>query len=142
MKHKCINRFENTQLFAFFIIGVVFVIIDSIQLFLYPFIFIGKLESVRQVIIAQLPRNVKDLDLHIVFYLLIINVVLRVFALLALTKWKRISVYCGLISNVYTIMIVVFILTANIIWETIAMILLSILLIWGYAKQNGLKNEK
>jgi hypothetical protein len=81
------------------------------------------------------------LDLHIVFALLIINVILRVIALVAIYKKKNKSIYLGLMSNVYTVLIVVFILTANIVWESIAMVLLSILLVWGYSK-NLKKNKK
>lgn len=139
MREKLIIRAKkNMQIAIVIVISLIFVIVDGIQLFFYPMIFLGFLKSVEAEIRNQLPMMIKSINLSWIFNLLIINVLLRVIAIRNIFLERRNGLLWGLTSNAFTVLIVLFILTANSVWETIAMSILSILLIWGY-KREGLK---
>lgn len=74
--------------------------------------------------------------MKIVFAILIVNVFLRVIAVKRLRNNDKHGVCISIISNIYTMLMVIFILTKNAMWESIAMMLLTIILLIGERKKN------
>lgn len=127
---------KNIQIAIVIVVGLIFVIVDGVQLFFYPLIFLGFLKSVEAEIRNQLPMMIKGINLSWIFSLLAINVFLRVIAIRNIFLVRKNGLFLGLASNAFTVLIVLFVLTANRVWESIVMAILSILLIWGYKKWN------
>jgi hypothetical protein len=137
MREKLIIRAQrNIQIAIVIVIGLVFVIVDGIQLFFYPMIFFGFLKSIEAEIRNQLPMMIKSINLIWIFSLLVINVLLRVIAIRNIFLERKNGLFLGLTSNAFTVLIVVFVLTANRVWESIVMSVLSMLLVWGYKMRN------
>ena len=116
---------------------IIFALIDTIQITLYPFIFMGMLENVKLLIINQLPEPMKHISLYILLVILMINVVLRIIAIVKLIKKRKDRLAWSLISNGFTTLLVNFLLTSNAIWESISMIILSVIIFWGYKKESN-----
>ncbi len=137
MREKLMPRAKkNIQIAIVIVVGLIFVIVDGVQLFFYPLIFLGFLKSVEAEIRNQLPMMIKGINLSWIFSLLAINVFLRVIAIRNIFLVRKNGLFLGLASNAFTVLIVLFVLTANRVWESIVMAILSILLIWGYKKWN------
>jgi hypothetical protein len=127
-----IKKINNKYLILYLIIALGFIVLDSIQLFYYPLIMLGYLESVEAVIRSQLPETIKNIPIYIVFIALIFNVALRWLAFNFVLKKSVPGFVLGVISNIYTILVVVFLLTLNLVWETVVMGILTIILGLGY----------
>lgn len=130
-----IKNIHNKYLKTYLIIALGFIVLDSFQLLFYPLIMLGYFESVEAVVRSQLPENIKNLPIYILFIVLILNVVLRWLAFKSVLRKSVCGLVLGVISNLYTILVVVFLLTLNRVWETIAMFILTIILVLGYKQE-------
>jgi lysylphosphatidylglycerol synthetase-like protein (DUF2156 family) len=101
---------------------------------------LGYLESVEVVIRSQLPDTIKNIPIYIVLAALILNVVFRWLAFNFVLRKSVSGLVLGVISNIYTILVVVFLLTLNLVWETMVMCLLTIILMLGYKQEFQAKN--
>jgi hypothetical protein len=135
-----IKNISNTYLKIYLLIALGFIVLDSVQLLFYPLIMLGYLESVEVVIRSQLPDTIKNIPVYIVFTALILNVVFRWLAFNFVLKKSVSGLVLGVISNIYTILVVVFLLTLNLVWETVVMCLLTIILMLGYKQEFQAKN--
>ena len=135
-----IKNISNTYLKIYLLIALGFIVLDSVQLLFYPLIMLGYLESVEVVIRSQLPDTIKNIPIYIVFTALILNVVFRWLAFNFVLKKSVSGLVLGVISNIYTILVVVFLLTLNLVWETVVMCLLTIILMLGYKQEFQAKN--
>jgi hypothetical protein len=135
-----IKNISNTYLKIYLLIALGFIVLDSAQLLFYPLIMLGYLESVEVVIRSQLPDTIKNIPIYIVFTALILNVVFRWLAFNFVLKKSVSGLALGVISNIYTILVVVFLLTLNLVWETVVMCLLTIILMLGYKQEFQAKN--
>jgi lysylphosphatidylglycerol synthetase-like protein (DUF2156 family) len=135
-----IKNISNTYLKTYLLIALGFIVLDSVQLLFYPLIMLGYLENVESLIRSQLPDILKNIPIYIVFTALILNVVLRWLAFSFVLKKSVSGLVLGVISNIYTILVVVFLLTLNLVWETVVMCLLTIILILGYRREFQAKN--
>ena len=135
-----IKNFSNTYLKIYLLIALGFIVLDSVQLLFYPLIMLGYLESVEVVIRSQLPDTIKDIPIYIVFTALILNVVLRWLAFSFVLKKSVSGLVLGVISNIYTVLVVVFLLTLNLVWETVVMCLLTVILVLGYKREFQAQN--
>lgn len=130
-----IKNISNKYLKTYLIIALGFIVLDSIQLLFYPLIMLGYLENVEVVIRSQLPEAIKNIPIYIVFIALILNVALRWLAFNFVLKKSASGLMLGVISNIYTILVVVFLLTLNLVWETVVMCVLTIILLLGYKQE-------
>jgi len=137
IKKLIIRAKKNRPIAIALIMGLMFVIVDGIQLLFYPLIFLGFLKSIEDEIRGQLPTMIKSINLGWIFSLLVMNVLLRIIAIRNIILERKIGLVLGLTSNAVTVLIVLFVLTANWLWESIAMLVLSLFLIWGYKKGNS-----
>lgn len=130
---KNIKEMKNKTLKVLTYIFLGFILLDSLQIIiLYPLMFFNAFNGLENIIKSQLPEYFQNLSIYIIFIILIGNVIIRIFATIQIIKEKVIGFIFGTISCIYTIAVVVFLLTANIWWESIVMIGLLTLLILGY----------
>jgi hypothetical protein len=130
-----IKNINNTYLKIYLLIALGFIVLDSVQLLFYPLIMLGYLENVESVIRSQLPDILKNIPIYIVFTALIFNVALRLLALNFALKKSVCGLVLGIISNIFTILVVAFLLTLNLVWETVVMLLLTVILVLGYKRE-------
>lgn len=134
MNFSSIKKMKNTYLKLLIYIFLGFIILDSLQLFLYPLMIFNIISGLEDIVRKQLPALFRNLNIYIIFTILILNVVIRITATIQILKEKISGLILGILSCLYTISIVVFLLTANIWWESIVMIGLMVILILGYKK--------
>ena len=135
-----IKNISNTYLKIYLLIALGFIVLDSVQLLFYPLIMLGYLENVESLIRSQLPDILKNIPIYIVFTALILNVVLRWLAFSFVLKRSVSGLVLGVISNIYTVLVVVFLLTLNLVWETVVMCLLTVMLVLGYKREFQAQN--
>lgn len=133
MLFKDIKEMKNKYLKVLTYIFLGFILIDSLQIIIiYPLIFLNVSKGLEKIIRFQLPEYFQNLSTYVICIILIGNVIIRFIATKQIIKENVLGLIIGIISCLYTIAVVVFLLSANIWWETVVMIGLIILLIMGY----------
>lgn len=96
-------------------------------------ILIGKSPDYHKEIAVKLLPFYYLFEPKIIFPFIIINLILRIIAFINILKINKLGKIFGILSLIYTIILVAVMLPVNLFWEPIAMIVLIILIIKGYS---------
>ncbi len=125
---------ENKILFVISIFFLIFIVIEGFQVLNYPLIISGKVPDYHfEIARKMLPfyHLFKPVE---IFPFIILNLILRIAAFINIRKMNNAGKYLGIISLIFTIILVAVMLPVNLVWEPIAMMAMLIFLIKGYAR--------
>ncbi len=123
---------ENRSLLVISYIFFGAIIFEGIQVLIYPLVIFGKLVDYHRIIAEKILPFYYLFDPIIIFPFIVINISLRIIAFINLRKMNKKGKIFGLISLIYSIILIIVMLPVNIFWEPPVLVVLIIVLLKGY----------
>lgn len=117
----------------------IFSVIEGIQLLLYPLLISGLIADYHAVAVARLFPGHPVYSPLVLLPFVALNLILRITAWLTVRQLRPVGKILGILSALYTIALVAFMLPENIYWEPVVMLILIYLLIKGYKASGTLE---